>query len=185
MITYNDLYEVLRKEKYSDVLQPLPKKFIDEFATYLAELRESSSGEQDIFADSLIKVKKQMENSIAIFKELTLRRKKKLLNLVFVAAETGIMKRDYENMLSFEREIFDKFVKAIEDGDKDLNKMLMGSKDKTQEKNRLVMFKQDVEEFMSMDGNMIGPFKSGELANIDSQVADILVQGGKANYIDE
>ena len=55
---------------------------------------------------------------MAIFKELVLRRKKKLLNLVFVAAETGIMKRDYENMLQFEKEIFDRLIKAFEEGDR-------------------------------------------------------------------
>ena len=29
MLTYNDLYEILRKEKYSDSLQQLPKNFVD------------------------------------------------------------------------------------------------------------------------------------------------------------
>ena len=89
MISYNDIYEILRKEKYSDVLQPLPKNFIEDFSLYLSETRGKNSSEQDLFADSLAKSKKQIENSIALFKELILRRKKKLLSLVFTATETN------------------------------------------------------------------------------------------------
>ena len=93
---YNDLYELLRKEKYSENLQQLPKNFILEVSVFLNGLKSDSTKEDDLFTDSALKSKKQLENSIAIFKEMILRRKKKLLNLVFVAAETGIMKRDYE-----------------------------------------------------------------------------------------
>ena len=45
---------------------------------------------------------------IAIFKELGLRRKKKLLELAFVSAETGISKRDFENLMPFEKETFER-----------------------------------------------------------------------------
>ena len=37
MLTYNDIYEILRKEKYSEPLQPLPKSFISEFSQYINE----------------------------------------------------------------------------------------------------------------------------------------------------
>tara|TARA_Y100000310_G_scaffold344372_1_gene456825 strand:+ start:3675 stop:4238 length:564 start_codon:yes stop_codon:yes gene_type:complete len=186
MLSYEDLYELLRKEKYSEAMQVLPKKFVEDFSVYISELKERSSSGDDLFADSLAKVKKQMENSIAIFKELMLRRKKKLLQLVFVAAETGIMKRDYENMLVHEREVFDKLVKAVEEGDKALNKILSGSKEKGEENSlRMIMFNQDVEEFVGMDGGVVGPYASGELANLDLKVADILVSGGKATFVDE
>ncbi len=113
MISYNELYELVRKEKFSDGLQVLPKNFIEGFSEYIAVTKEQGNTDDGLFADSIAKSKKQFENSIALFKELMLRRKKKLLNLVFVAAETGIMKRDYENMLGFERELFDKFVRAF------------------------------------------------------------------------
>jgi len=127
-----------------------------------------------------------MEKEIALFKELILRRKRKLLNLVFVATETGIMKRDYENMQVFEKEVFDKFVKAFEEGDKELNKVLNGRKDNTDQGiNKMILFKQSVEEFIDMNGGILGPYKEGELANIDSGVAGILVGDGKAGYVDE
>jgi len=65
---------------------------------YLSDKKQESSSDDDLFGDNVAKSKKQLENSVALFKELIRMRKKKLLNLVFVATETGIMKRDYENM---------------------------------------------------------------------------------------
>ncbi|MEK6850248.1 MAG: hypothetical protein AABX85_01600 [Nanoarchaeota archaeon] len=186
MLTYNDLYELLRKEKYGENLQQLPKNFVDDVTEYLNDRKDQSFSGGDLFADSVAKSKKQLENSIAIFKELILRRKKKLLNLVFVAAETGIMKRDYENMLNFEREVFDKLVKAFEDGDKVLSKTLNTRKDDPLiDKKKMILFNQNVEQFIDMSGNLIGPFNSGDLANLDVQVSEILVSGGKAQFMDE
>jgi DNA replication initiation complex subunit (GINS family) len=183
MLGYNELYEILRKEKHSESLQPLPKNFLDEFKEYIQESNKITP-QEDLFSDSLIKSKKQLENAISLFKELMLKRKRKILNLVFVATETGIMKRDYENMLSQEKEIFENLVKTFEQGDKEISKILNNKQDK-KETNKMVIFKQDVEEFVDHQGNTIGPFKSGELANLDKEIAQILVSGEKATFVDE
>lgn len=186
MISYNDLYEILRKEKYAEVLQELPKNFLVDFSEYVNDKKEDSGSEEGLFSDNVLKSKKQLENSISMFKELMRLRKKKLLSLVFVAVETGIMKRDYENMLPFERDLFDKLVKSFEDGDKELARMLSGTKAKEKgEALRMIMFNQDVEQFVDMGGNLLGPFAAGELSNIDGKVAEILVSGGKASFVDE
>jgi len=185
MLTYNDIYELLRKEKFSETLQQLPKNFLIDVAEYLNEKKEQSAMGSDLFTDSVAKTKKQLENSIAIFKEMMLRRKKKLLNLVFVAAETGIMKRDYENMLGLERELFEKMVKSFEESEKELSNVFLQKKIDEKKKNRMIIFNQDVEQFVDLLGNTAGPFASGELANIENEVAEILVSGGKASFVDE
>ncbi|HLF54029.1 MAG TPA: hypothetical protein VI544_02510 [Candidatus Nanoarchaeia archaeon] len=185
MLAYNDIYELLRKEKFSEILEALPKNFLTDVAEYLGEKREQSAMGSDMFADSVAKTKKQLENSIAIFKELMLRRKKKLLNLVFVAAETGIMKKDYENMLSLERNLFEKMVKSFEESEKEISNVFFSKKGEEKKKNRMLIFNQDVEQFVDLLGNAVGPFASGELANLDREVAEILVTGGKAAFVDE
>lgn len=185
MLGYNDLYELLRKEKFSETLQMLPKNFLEDFCEYLSDRKDESDKEENLFADSVAKSKKQFENSVAIFKELMLRRKKKLLNLVFVAAETGIMKRDYENMLGFEKDTFDRLVKAFEDGEKELSRMLRGKKEAEKETQKLVIFTQNVEQFVDMSGGILGPFNVGQLANLDSRVSELFVNSGKARFVDE
>jgi DNA replication initiation complex subunit (GINS family) len=185
MISYNDVYEILRKEKYSEALQLLPKDFVREFSNYINDKIHESNKEDDMFQENIIKSKKQLENSVAMFKELMRLRKKKILNLVFVATETGLMKRDYENMLVHEREIFDRLVSAFEEGDKEVASVLIGRKSKTEEKNRMIMFNSDVEQFVDSSGKLVGPFTSGELANLDNDVAVLFVNSGKASFVDE
>ncbi len=182
MLTYNDIYEILRKEKYNEVLQPLPKSFIEEAAAYLHNMKEQSMQDDRTFDESMVRNKKQLENSFALFKEIVMRRKKKMLNLVFVAGETGIMKKDYECMLPYEQEMFDSLVKVFEAGDKALTGQLHG---KQESPNKMIIFTQNVEQFVDMTGGFVGPFISGELANLDVNVSQVLVSGGKASFVDD
>jgi len=186
MITYNELYDALRKERYSEQLQPIPKNFIKDVSAYLKDKKEIANKKDDDFSDTIMKTKKQFENSIAIFKELMLRRKKKILDLAFVAAETGISKRDFENMLAVEKEAFDGIMKSLEKSDKKINEMLRGMDNEEQKsKNKMVVFIEDVVEFLDLDGNMLGPFKKGDIANIAEEIANILIIDKKAEAIDE
>ena len=187
MITYNELYEALRKERYSEQLQPIPKNFIKDVSAYLKDKKEIANKKDDDFSDTIVKTKKQFENSIAIFKELILRRKKKILELAFVATETGISKRDFENMLVVEKESFEGIMKSLEKADKTISEMLKGSgeDDESRHKNKMIVFVEDAEEFLDLEGNRLGPFKKGDVANIAEEIANILVVDKKAESISE
>lgn len=185
MITYNELYDALRKERYSEQLQPIPKNFINEVAAYLKDKKEIADKESDDFSDTITKTKKQFENSIAIFKELVLRRKKKILQLAFVAAETGISKRDFENMLAIEKECFDAIMKSLEKGDKDISKILKGAEKEQEPKNKMIVFVDQTDEFLDLEGNKLGPFKKGDVANLPEEIANILIIDKKAEAIGE
>ncbi len=187
MITYNELYDALRKERYSEQLQPIPKKFIKEVAEYLKDKKEIANKDEDDFSDTLLKTKRQFENSIAIFKELMLRRKKKILELAFVAAETGISKRDFENMLAVEKEIFDSIMRSLEKGDKKISEILKGVGEEAEDaiKNKMIVFVEDTDEFLDLEGKSLGPFKKGDVANIPKEIASILIIDKKAESIDE
>jgi DNA replication initiation complex subunit (GINS family) len=186
MITYNDIYEALRKERYSEQLQPLIKDFVKEVAGYLKDREDLVAKNKDLFSDELQKNKKQLENAVAIFKELILRRKKKMLDLAFVSAETGISKRDFENMIASEKETFEKIMKALNEGDKIIEKTLSGTEaDSESQKNKLIIFKQDTEEFLDLEGNKLGPFKKGDIVNLSQEIANILIVDNKADPVDE
>ncbi len=186
MITYEELYEYLRKEKFGERLQNLPKNFIEEYVDYVETKRKQFAlMEGDMFADDLLREKKQYENAMTLFRDLILRRKKKILELVFVAAETGIMKKDFADMLTYEKELFEKLVAALETGDKSLQEQLRGDTGAPTATTALIMLEEDVTEFVDMQGNAIGPFTKGAVANIDRSVADILVADGKARHVDE
>ena len=182
MITYNDLYEAARKERYSEQLQSLPKGFISDFSEYLKDKKNVSMKEDDAFSDVILKTKKQIENAITLFKELIRRRRKKILNLVAIAAETGIPKQDFDNMFDFEKTLFEELMKCIDSSDKKLSQSLNGENEK--HKNELVMFKEDIKEFVGLDGEKMS-FGKNDIANIPKEIADILIADGKAEKAEE
>ncbi len=184
MLDYNELYEFLRKEKFSEQLQVLPKNFLSDVSEYMLEKRTQLGNAQDLFSDDILKLKKQYENALSIFKELMLRRKKKILNLVFVASETGIMKRDFGTMFPFEQSLFERLVYAVETADKDLASLMSGSTAKLFQ-HKLILINEPISEFVSMDGASVGPFEKGQLVNMDGVLADMLVGDKKALFVDE
>ena len=184
MITYNDLYEAARKERYSDQLQSLSKNFIVEVSEYLKEKKEVVSKDDDIFSDMIAKTKKQLENATTLFRELMTRRRKKILDLVLVATETGISKQDFDNMLPFEKSLFEELMKSVEHSDKGISEILNGKREQAS-KNEMVVFKVDVGEFMGLDGEKVGPFGKGDIANISKEIAKILVEEGNAEVLEK
>jgi len=185
MITYSDIYEAARKERYSEQLQKLSVNFIKDVAEYLKEKKQIASKKGDEFSDEILKTKKQLETAITFFKELIRRRKKKILELVLIAAETGISKQDFDNMLTFEKTLFEDLMKCIDSSDKLLNKILNGKNNDEEQKNDLVLFITDVEEFVDLSGEKMGPFEQGQIANIPKEIAKILIEDNKVEAIQE
>ena len=184
MITYNDLYEYLRKERYSEQLQQLPKKFISDVASYISEKKKVANQNNDLFSEDILKTKKQLDNANSIFKELMLLRKKKLLGLVFVATETGINKRDFENMLDFEKELFDNIVSSMAYSEKTLSSEFSNSNFLPEDQAmRLVLFLDNVEEFLDGQGKSMGPYKRDDIVNLPKNIAEILISNKKVEIM--
>jgi len=179
MITYNDIYEAARKERYSEQLQKLSKTFVQDVAYYFREKKEMAAKEDEDFSEVIVKTKKQLENAITLFRELIRRRRKKILDLVSVAAETGISKQDFENMLDSEKILFEELMKCVDSSDKKLDETLNGKKEFLVKDNP-IRFKEDINAFMGLNGEKIGPYKKGDVADLPKEISKILIEGGKA-----
>ena len=185
MITYPEVYELLRKEKYNEQLQPLPKSFFKDLAEYFEDKKKIASKTDDNFNEAIIKTKKQLENAITVLRELITRRQKKIINVALVAAKTGISKRDSENMLDSEKRLFEAIIKELEIEEANVSSLINGISKEKDLKNKLVRFIQETDEFSDLEGNKLGPFKVGDIANIPREVADILAGNQKAVLVDE
>jgi DNA replication initiation complex subunit (GINS family) len=189
MITYQEIYDILRKEKYNEALQELPREFFKELAEYIADKRKLLSRESDstLFSDTLRMTRKQLDNALSVIKELLAIRERKVLNLAFAAAQTGVTKRDTDNLLEHERDLFEISVKKLEENQKLIKKRLEGVEQGEGKdlKNLFIKFKQDIPAFLGPDGQEFGPFKEGEIANLAKEIVDILISDGKAMVIDD
>lgn len=184
MITFNDIYEALRKEKYSENLQPLALNFLQDVNNYFQEKKNFLDKEKDVFSDIVLKNKKKLENSISSFKDLLRIRKRKILNLAFIASEVGIGKKDFENLLSFEKDLFEDVVRALENSEKEREAEMNGSPNGAL-KHRLVRFLENVPEFLNFESQEIGPFEKGEIANLEAEIVEILEKDNRIEVIDD
>jgi len=184
MLTFSDIYEAMRKEKYSENLQVLPKRFLIEVSEYFREKKEFLGKEDDLFSDVAIKSKKKLDNAVSSFRDLLRIRKKKILNLAFVASQVGISKKDFENLLGFEKDLFEELVKALERAEKNQAVDMFGSV-RDERKHRLVRFLEDVPEFLGISGRDVGPFGKGEIANLEFEIVDILEKDKRVEVIEE
>ena len=184
MLTFSDIYEAMRKEKYSENLQVLPRKFLVDVSEYFREKKNFLLKEDDLFSDIAIKNKKKLDNAVSSFRDLLRIRKKKILNLAFVASQVGISKKDFENLLSFEKDLFEELVKALEKAEKNQNSDMSGVA-KDDKKHRLVRFLEDVPEFLGFDGSGVGPFGKGEIANLEFEIVEILEKDKRVEVLED
>ena len=184
MITYDDLYEAFRKEKYSEQLQPLPKKFLLDVSEYFKEKKQFIEKGDDMFSDAVMKNKKKLENAVSSFRGLLRLRKKKILALAFVASEVGISKKDFENLLGFEKDLFEEVVKSLEKAERLLAEGMNGG-EKSEDKHQLVRFLEDVPEFLDFEGKSVGPFSKTEVANLENDIVEVLEKDKRVEIIEE
>ena len=184
MITFSDIYEAMRKDKYSEELQALPPVFLAESAKYFSEKKDFLNKEEDPFSDIALRNKKKLENALSSFRDLLRIRKKKILNLAFVASEAGISKRDFSNLFSFEKDLFEEIVRGLEKAEENMNADMLGAGKDTR-KQFLVRFLEDVPEFLSLDGSEVGPFEKGEVANLEKEIVDILQSDKRVQVIED
>ena len=184
MLTFSDIYEAMRKEKYSENLQILSQNFLVEVSGYFAEKKEFLNKEDDLFSDVAIKGKKKLDNAVSSFRDLLRIRKKKILNLAFVASQVGISKKDFENLLGFEKDLFEELVRALERAEKNQVADMNGGGKEKECRHRLVRFLDDLPEFLSAEGNPVGPFAKGEVANLECEIVGVLEGDKKIEIID-
>ena len=189
MITYQEIYDVLRKEKYNEALQKLPKNFLEQVAIYIAEKKEMVDREKEdksLFSDTLRKTHKQLDNTLSIIKEVLMIRERKVLNIAFTAALTGVSRGDTANLLPHEKELFTVTVKKLEQNQKEINQRLEGKAEEKKElKNLLIRFSEETPAFLDTDNNEVGPFKKGDVANLSAEIAQILISDKKATLIEQ
>jgi len=184
MLTFSDIYEAMRKEKYSENLQMLSRTFLVDVSEYFREKKEFLAKEDDLFSDVAVKNKKRLDNAVSSFRDLLRIRKKKILNLAFVASQVGISKKDFENLLGFEKDLFEELVKSLERAEKNQSADMSGSV-KDERKHRLVRFLEEVPEFLGADGSEVGPFRKGEVANLESEIVEILEKDKRVESLDD
>ena len=119
VITYETLFDILRKESSRDELQTLSDDFYEQVQQYLQEKKSNTS--------SGYRSKIEYENSKKILRELYDRRERKILLLALNKARTQSAIIDSSTLLAKEKALFDELVYLLERTKKDTLAHIIGS----------------------------------------------------------
>ena len=123
-ITYETLYEILRREKSKDELQKLDESFFRDVLEYLKEktqMLQDAAGKFDMFSvEERDNTQIQLHNIKKILKELYERREKKIIEMALNKSKTNSNIIDTSNLLAKEHELYNKTVKTLDSFRKDI-----------------------------------------------------------------
>jgi len=192
IITYETVYETLRKEKFKNDLQQLEENFFNDVVKYMEERKKtllSSESKDSIFAsENIIKTKKQIENIQKIISELYERRETKLIQLALTASRTNYP-QDSSSMTFEEKKLYFDLVNKLNTYRENiLNNILSGKipelkEESNQDELKLIKFLESVPQFIGDDLKAYGPFETEEVANLPKRVSEILLKNKRAEEI--
>jgi hypothetical protein len=117
-LTYEKLYELLRREKSREELQQLDPIFFTHAVSYLAEKDRTyhdALTKTDVFSmNERQRLQTELHNIHRLVKELYERREKKILDMALNRSRTSANIIDTTNLLSEERALFDQLVATMD-----------------------------------------------------------------------
>ncbi len=188
-LTYETLYDILRRERAKPELQKLNKTFYQDVYNYIEEkihTLESQKQKSSIFAQKEIeKTEKQLDNIKKIIKEVYEKRELKITQLALSYTKTRNLE-DVGELLPEEKIMFDKLVDVFKNiREEVVNKLLEGKPKgiKTDPETKLVRFTQAVPKFVADDNNEYGPFEEEYVALLPNRVVDLLIRSNRVEPI--
>lgn len=197
IITYETLYEILRKEKYEKELQTLDRNFFQNVIKYLEEKQNILNSQKDkkgIFSSEIQKTKKQLENIKKILKELYERRENKIIQLALFSSRIK-GKEDISAMLPEEKKLYKSLVETLNLFRKDILFNILSTKlpklkpkdikieKKEPKSTKLVRVLHSIPKFIGDDLNVYGPFEKEDISNLPKRVAEVLIKKNRAEEI--
>lgn len=195
VITYDTLYEILRREKFNTELQPLDNDFFDNVVNYLNEksaILDSQKNKESIFSSEFKKTEKTIENTKKLLKELYEKRENKIMTLALFSSRTSPSKEDLLAMLPEENKLyndllvtFDIFRKGIlfkllSNKRPDLQEQKTIKSENIEDKKSLIRFLSAVPKFVGEDMDVYGPYDNQDIANLPKDIAEVLINKERA-----
>ncbi len=197
LLTYEALYEIIRKEKTSEEIQKLEPSIYGMIIDYVAIKKDQMKSSEDSEKE---KLKVQLQNTRKLVKELFERREKKITTLAINRSRTkeevgtGTLLPEEKKFLAKLEGELDSYRGSV------LLKLLNGTMPDYVEHGELthaepaelpsapepagqkvlVCFTQALPVFVGPELETYGPFEAGAQASIPAEIAELLISKGKA-----
>ena len=197
-ITYETLFDLLRREKSRNELQELESDFYEDVKHYLNEKKQSMTNKTSSLADKE-KIKIQIKNAKKIIKELYELREKKILLLSINKVKTESSLINTANLLEKEKRLYEEtcallrkykdetlslideeIVKISSEEPKESIEPQKESSKKESSGDKKVTMLSNLPKFVGLDKNIYGPYNKGDSYSMPKEIADLLIQKGRA-----
>ena len=207
VITYETLFEILKRERERTDLQKLEPAFFSDTINYIKDKKKilEAKSEDSVFApEERKKTERQLENIYKIVKELYERREKKIISLATDKSRTRSNLIDASGLLKEEKVFFDALTNMLDNYreailfavlnekmpfmqslDEKKPAELFRSAIELKKPKRLVRFTSHVPKFVGPELEEYGPFEEEDIANLPVEIADVLINKAKAEEIKE
>ncbi len=212
-LTYEEIFELLRRERNSEDLQTLDPHFYADLVQYFKNkesVLDDTSEEAQIFgASERDRVQIQLENARKITKELLERREKKIIMLALNKARTESDIIDTSALLDVEQEFYHECADLFSDYKEGVLERIVSlelpefgdaatsERDRTEEESAeqqretsdeekvKVRFTSSIPKFVGKNEEVLGPFDTDDTAELSEDIASVLVGKGRAERIEE
>jgi len=206
VLTYETLYEILRKEKSREELQKVDTHFLKDLLQYLREKQQAYDDtitKNDIFSQSeRDKLHIQLHNIKKILRDLYDLRERKIINMAINSSRIRTHIIDTENLQSFELALFQSITavltqhrtgilhRIVELREPDILPIILPLPEPPKEETpaiptetpvtKHVKFLENTDQFVGEELEMYGPYATNDEATLPSDLADVLISQGKA-----
>lgn len=203
-ITYETLFELLRREKERNELQKLDSSFFNNVLRYLKDKQAIITKQQtDLFSvEEKRKTEEQLENVKRIIKELYNKREKKIMSIAIDKSKNKSIILDNSVFLKEEKELFDNIVKILGISRENIlsnitnlkeplplewlsieKKEIKEEKEEKKKDTKLVRFLSAVPKFVGKELEEYGPFEEEDIASLPIEIANVLINKGRVEEI--
>ncbi len=176
ILTFETLYNILRKEKTIVELQELEKSFYQDINNYQKDKEKVLETQPSPI------IKKQLENTRRVIEELYEKREKKLIQLAISNLKTK--EPNIENILPEELELYQKILKILKETKRQILKTENIEKNIEKKSDLLtIRLKQPIPKFVDTNLKAYGPFEEEYMASVPRKIAEILIKNQKAEEI--
>ena len=188
VITYENIYEILRKEKYRTELQKLEKDFLEKVNAYIKDKDDIIQQQKDdtMFSSEIEKIQKQIKNIKKMLKELYEKREAKIIQLALFNSRISSESVEYGDMLDKEKEFYDillttfnKFrAEILNVGVKQvlINKPKEIKIEDSKNTVKSVRFLQPIPQLIDENLMTYGPFEKNSVANVPEKMVTLLIK---------
>ena len=207
-ITYETLFDLLRREKSREDLQKLENTFFSDVISYLKEKKQMLiENKEKLGEDSGLEAKRislQIDNINKILKEFYEKRERKIINLAMLYSRTNHNMPVPDTLLDEEKGIFNSITNILDTSRTNIlesiinlkmpeekkqdasanNKIINAPKDIDAEKStKVVRFISAVPKFLGTNLETYGPFEEDDVAKLPAKLAETVIIKERAEEI--